>query len=59
MDVMALLLHGKQDAPPGGDVVPAEQGPQVAWEVAPDAADDVPAGQLVQAAEPSDILYVP
>ena len=29
MAVMALLVHGEQDAPPGGEVVPAEQLLQV------------------------------
>ena len=59
MDVMASLLHGKQDVPPGGDVKPVGQGAQVALEVAPSDVDDVAAGHFVHAGEPSDALYVP
>ena len=35
------------------------QDSQVALDVAPVAIDDVPAGQLRQAGEPEDGLYVP
>ena len=56
MLVMALAVHGKQDAPPGGEVVPAEQ---VGQDEAPLALEDVPAGQFVHVDDPGDVLYVP
>ena len=54
--VAGLGVHGEQKFPPGGDVEPLGQA---AHEVALLVLDDVPAGHLVHAEEPVDMLKVP
>lgn len=56
MLVIALGVHGEQDAPPGGDVVPEAQGAHAVVGPAPAA---VPAGQAVHVEDPGEPLYDP
>ena len=52
LDAKVPAEHSEQEVAPAPEKSPGEQGAQVAFDVAPVADEDVPAGQLEQLAAP-------